>query len=136
MSLNEYCKLIPNFALYYAKAKLNTAVFYLISKQNKEDMLQIIACSIFEGGSEAQISNRMQKELYYFATRTLDYQKKENRIAEIDRSKYYLAKKIQHCDICGKDTFQAMYKSFFPGKNCCRICRNRIIRQDKKRNKV
>lgn len=135
MSLNDYCILFKDFAMFYNFAKHEGGVYYAIIRQNKEDLFQIITESILKGGTNYEINRRIKIEMYYFATRICDYVKIENRNVKIDTAKYYLSKKMQHCDICNKDTFQQMYKSFFPGKNCCRICRNRIIRQDKKRNK-
>lgn len=136
MSLNEYCKLFPDFALFYHFAKHEKALYFAIVRQNKEDLLQIISQSIIEGGSNNEINRRLKNEMYYFATRVCNFVKVENKQTKIDSKKYYLLKKSQHCDICEKETFQSIYKSFIPGKNVCRICRNRIIRQDKKRNKI
>ena len=135
MSLNEYCKLFPDFALFYHFAKQEKALYFAIVRQNKDDLFQIISQSITEGGGTHEINRRLKNEMYYFATRVCDFIKVENRKTKVDCKKYYLLKEPQYCDICEKETFQSIYKNFIAGKKVCRICRNRIYRQDKKRNK-
>lgn len=134
MTIDRYCKEVPNFALFFNFAKQEKGMYFAIVNHNKEDLFQIISLSIYEGGCTKEINNRLKKEMYFFATRVCGYVKKVNRKNPVDCKKYYLSKQTRKCDICNKESNHYMYKSLIPGRDVCRICRNRIVRQDKKRN--
>lgn len=138
MELEDYCRIIPDFALYFSFAKKEELLYRIIFKNSKYDLLQIIALVIYEGIDGKKdvwdIKRSLKKEMYYYATRICGYIKKVNRTKTINCNDYYFSKKFRKCDVCGKLTNHYMYKSLIPGKDVCRICRNRLVRQDKKRN--
>lgn len=129
----EYCEHINNFALYLRYAKSERYLFELIDKNNRLDLYQIIALSALEGESEKEVNVILKREMYYFATRILGYRKvKENQRPYSEKG--YMLKKTQVCDLCGRESHHAHYKSFIPNKSVCRLCYNKIKKRDARRN--
>lgn len=133
MNLSDYCNTIPNFALYLKYAKTERYLYELIVKSNKEDLYQIISECAITCNSDKEVNRMLKQKMYYFASRILDYRK----VKEIKNSKkvYYKAKTSHTCDLCKKTSYHYHYKSFIPDKLVCRLCYNKLKRQDIARNK-
>lgn len=133
MTIKDYCNAIPDFALYYSFAKWKPELFRLIDGTCREDLYQIIAEAILSKDTMRERNNYLKKQMYYFATRILGYHEPAP-IRKV-RKIYCKASTIKTCDICAKKSDHYHYQSFIPGKSVCRICYNRIRRQDARRNK-
>lgn len=136
ISIKTYCLAIPDFALYLKFAKQETLLYNIIEKNNKEDLYQIIAESILAKKTVHERNGYLKAQMYYFASRILNYRKipKIENNTEIGKY-YYKAKKENICDLCGKTSNHYHYKSFIPNKKVCRLCYNKLRRQDLSRNK-
>jgi len=136
LSLTDYCNLIPNYALYFYFIKSEKEIYHILFNNHRDDLFQTIALVLIQHEGKLDINSILKKEIYKLVTRITDYRKDKKDGKIVDSKKYYLSKTIRKCDICNKHTNHYMYKSLIPGKDVCRICRNRIVRQDKKRNKL
>jgi formylmethanofuran dehydrogenase subunit E len=132
MDLKDYCKTIPDFALYLTFAKSERRIFYLMNDYARDDLYQIISESILSFETLKERNLYLKRQLRHFASRVFNY--KEPAIIRETKSYYYKAKSYNTCDLCNKESNHYHYKSFIPDKLVCRLCYNKIKRQDKKRN--
>jgi len=125
--IKKYCDVIPDYALAFKFAKGKT-YFNYVFPVFKEDVLQEIAVCCLEAKTIKELGNLLSKHIYYLwhnCFKDIHEPKKNNGI----KYKKYKPNYLNHCDICGKDRYEYMYKSLFPGKMVCRRCYGRHKRK-------
>lgn len=135
LTLNKYCEAVPDFALYLSFAKSEVLLYNIIDKHFREDLYQIIAESILSQKTDKERNRYLKKQMYYFASRMLNYKKPLKTQEQRNKTKYYYKAKNEHaCDVCQKTSHHYHYKNFIYNKLVCKLCYNKLKRQDKKRN--
>lgn len=119
--IKKYCDVIPDYALAFKFAK-GKKCFNLVFPKFKEDILQEIAICCLEANTIKELGNLLSKRIYNFYHHII----KEWHIPEKkDHPKYQKKARpgyLNHCDICGRNVNEYMYKNFFPGETVCKRC--------------
>ena len=121
--IKKYCDVIPDYALAFKFAKRKD-FFFRIFPLYKEDILQEIAVCCLEATSIKELGNLLSKRIRYFYKHILGNYVRTKKY-NTKRFKKYNPIYFNHCDICGIERKEYMYKSLFPGKMVCRRCYRR-----------
>jgi hypothetical protein len=130
--IKKYCNVIPDYALAFKFAKIKTE-WPLIFPRYKDDVLQEIALCCLEANTIKELNRLLCNRIRYFYNHVIKciHEPKKN---NGKKYKKYKPNYFNHCDICGVDKKQYMYKSFIPGKIVCSACERSLKKEDAKQN--
>lgn len=127
--IRKYCDVLPNYALAFSFAK-NKKCFEYVFPYYKEDVLQIIAMCVLESKGDIKKMNRLLgREIYHYYNHVVVSYKLKNKKQQTKKNRKDQPDYNNHCDVCGVDTKEYMYKSLYPGKTVCRRCYRRHKRE-------